>query len=108
MVLLRTLLYTVQDGHPRPQSFFEDILKLLQEKKILEVLCVCVVCCHPIYSGRQVDAPVEVAQEEGHAGFLHLPAVLALLFIARRIQPFLSLVDCEVEFFVLTIRSFST
>ena len=36
----------------------------------------------------------------GHTGFLiHLPsAVRALIFVARRIQPFLSLVDREVEF----------
>ena len=36
----------------------------------------------------------------GHTGFLiHLlSAVRALIFLARRIQPFLSLVDCEVEF----------
>ena len=27
-----------------------------------------------------------------------LSAVRALIFLARRIQPFLSLVDCEVEF----------
>ena len=34
----------------------------------------------------------------GHTGFLHLSsAVLALIFLARRIQPFLSLIDCEVE-----------
>ena len=40
----------------------------------------------------------------GHTGFLiHLPsAVRALIFVARRIQPFLSLVDREVEFCVLT------
>ena len=45
-----------------------------------------------------------------HTGFLiHLPsAVLALIFLARRIQLFLSLVDREVDFFVLTIQSFST
>ena len=45
-----------------------------------------------------------VTQEEGHTGFLiHLPsAVRALIFVARRIQPFLSLVDREVEFCVLT------
>ena len=37
---------------------------------------------------------------EGHTGFLiHLSsAVRALIFVARRIQPFLSLVDREVEF----------
>ena len=39
-------------------------------------------------------------QEEGHTGFfIHLlSAVRALIFLARRIQPFLSLVDREVEF----------
>ena len=43
--------------------------------------------------------PAGVTQEEGHRGFLHLPsAMLALIFLARRIQPFLSLVDREVEF----------
>ena len=45
---------------------------------------------------RLVDAPAEVTQEKGHSGFLHLSsAVLALMFIARRIQPSLSLVDRE-------------
>ena len=57
-----------------------------------------------------MDVPAGVTQEEGHTGFLiHLPsAVLALIFLARRIQPFLSLVDSEVEFCVLTNESFST
>ena len=47
--------------------------------------------------------PAGVTQEEGHTGFfMHLPsAVRALIFLARRIQPFLSLVDREVEFCVL-------
>ena len=45
-----------------------------------------------------MDAPAEVTQEEGRTGFLiHLPsAVLAFIFLARGIQPFLSLVDREV------------
>ena len=45
------------------------------------------------------DVPAGVTQEEGHTGFLiHLPsAVHAFIFLARRIQPFLSLVDREVE-----------
>ena len=52
-----------------------------------------------ILDGRLGDAPpAGVTQEEGHTGFLHLPsAVLALSFLARRIRPFLSLVDREVE-----------
>ena len=51
-----------------------------------------------------MDVPAGVTQEEGHTGFLiHFPsAVRALIFVARRIQPFLSLVDREVEFCVLT------
>ena len=42
----------------------------------------------------------------GHTGFfIHPPsAVRALIFLARRIQPFLSLVDREVEVCVLMIN----
>ena len=48
----------------------------------------------------KLDVPAEVTQEEGNTGFfIHLlPAVRALIFLARRIQPFLSLVDREVKF----------
>ena len=47
-----------------------------------------------------IDVPAGVTQEEVNTGFsIHLlSAVLALIFLARRIQPFLSLVDREVEF----------
>ena len=43
----------------------------------------------------------QTTQEEGHTGFLiYLPSVVrALIFIARKIQPFLSLVDREVDFY---------
>ena len=63
------------------------------------VVCVCVVFQF-ILDVRVVDVPAGVTQEEGHTGFLiHLPsAVLALIFFARRIQPFLSLADLYVEF----------
>ena len=66
---------------------------------------VCVYVVIPIILDvKFVDVSAGVTQEEGHTGFLHLPyAVLALIFIATRIQSFLSLVDCEVEFWVLTI-----
>ena len=52
-----------------------------------------------------MDVPAGVTQKEGNTGFsIHLlSAVLSLIFLARRIQPFLSLVDREVEFCVLTI-----
>ena len=69
------------------------------------VVSVCV-CGHPIYSGRQVfvDVPAGVTQEEGQTGSVYLPsAVLAFIFLARRIQPFLSFIDRNVEFCILTI-----
>ena len=49
-----------------------------------------------------MDVSAGVTQEEGHTGFvIYLPsAVIALIFLARKIQLFLSLVDCEVEFCV--------
>ena len=80
----------------------------------------CVFSSHPFWTSSSLDVPAgvtqeeghtggrshrrKVTQEEGHTGFLiHLPsAVRALIFVARRIQPFLSLVDREVEFCVLT------
>ena len=58
---------------------------------------------------RFVDVPAGVTQEEGHTRFLHLPsAVLALIFLAKRIQTSFSLVDREVAFCVLTFLSFFT
>ena len=61
-----------------------------------------------IYSGHtssSLDVPAGVTQEEGHTRLLiHLPsAVRASFFLARRIQSFVSLVDREVDFRVLTI-----
>ena len=73
--------------------------------KISWFVCVsCVFSSHPFWTPSSLDVPAGVTQEEGHTGFLiHLPsAVRALIFVARRIQPFLSLVDREVEFCVLT------
>ena len=66
--------------------------------------CVCVSVAIPfVLDVRLVDVPAGVTQEEGHTGFLHLPcAVLAFIFLSRSIQPFLSLVDREVEFCVIT------
>ena len=60
---------------------------------------------HPFWTSSSLDVPAGVTQEEGHTGFLiHLPsAVRALIFVARRIQPFLSLVDREVEFSAASI-----
>ena len=66
--------------------------------------CVGVFSSHLFWTLSSLDVPAGVTQEEGHTGFvIHLlSAVRALIFLARRIQPFLSLVDCEVEFCVLT------
>ena len=68
-------------------------------------VCVCVFSSHSFWTSRSLDVPAGVTQEEGHTGFLThlLSAVRALIFLARRVQPFLSLVDREVEFCVLTI-----
>ena len=67
-------------------------------------MCLCVVFPF-ILDVRLVDVPAGVTQEKGHPGFLiHLSsAELAFIFLARRIEQFLSLIDHEVEFCVLTI-----
>ena len=58
-------------------------------------LYVCLFSSYLFWTSSSLDVPAGVTQEEGHTGFLiHLPsAVRALIFLARRIQPFLSLVD---------------
>ena len=68
-------------------------------------VCVCVFSSHSFWTSSSLDVPAGDTQEEGHTGFLiHLlSAVRALIFLVRRIQPFLSLVDRKVEFCVLTI-----
>ena len=66
---------------------------------------VCVFSSHSFWTSSSLDVPAGDTQEEGHTGLLiHLlSAVRALIFLARRIQPFLSLVDREVEFCVLAL-----
>ena len=79
--------------------------------KTFFVLCVCVVfSSHSFWTSSSLDVPAGVTQEEHHTGFLiHLfSAVRALIYLAKRIQQFLSLVDREVALCVLTIESFST
>ena len=65
-------------------------------------MCVCVCTVIPsILDVRLVDATAGVTQKEVRTEFLHLPsAMLALIFFARRIQPFLSFVDREIDFFL--------
>ena len=66
------------------------------------IMC-CVFSNHSFWTSSSLDVPAGVTQEEGHTGFFIylVSAVRALIFLARRIQPFLSLVDREVEFCVL-------
>ena len=68
-------------------------------------VCVCVFSSHLFWTSSSLDVPAGVTQEEGHTGFLILlpSAVHAFIFLVRRIQPLLSLVDSEIEFCVLTI-----
>ena len=68
-------------------------------------VCVCVFSSHSFWTSSSLDVPAGVTQKEGRTGFLIrlLAAVRALIFLERRIQPFLSLVDREVEFCVHTI-----
>ena len=86
---------------PRTFPHVKHICPILSNKHFR--LCVYVVIPF-ILDVSLVDLPAGVTQEEGHTGFLHLPfAVLALTFLARRIQPSsLSVVDREVEFCVVT------
>ena len=58
-----------------------------------------VFCSHPFWTSSSLDVPAGVTQEEGHTGFfIHLPSAMRPLFVlARKIQPFFSLVDREVE-----------
>ena len=93
---------------PRRLFFIDTILLPVLLVQVQHPPDVCV-CFLPIHSGHMssslLDVPAGVTQEEGHTGFfIHLlSAVRALVFLARRIQSFLSLVDREVELCVLTI-----
>ena len=72
--------------------------------EMMQIVCVCLCCVSSHSFWTSMDVPAGVTQEEGNTGFsIHLLSALALIFLARRIQPFLSLVDREVEFCVLTI-----
>ena len=71
----------------------------------VESVCLLRVFFSFVLDVRLVDVPAGVTQEEVHKGFfIHLPsAVLAIIFLASRIQLFISLVDREVEFIVLLL-----
>ena len=88
-----------------PAHILSDPLLADRDIHFHNTVCVCVFSSHSFWTSSSLDVPAGDTQEEGHTRFLiHLlSAVRALIFLARRIQPFLSLVDCEVEFCVLTI-----
>ena len=72
-------------------------------KKISNAIYLCIMyvfSSHSFWTSSSLDVPAGVTQEEGHTGFfIHLlSAARAFIFLVRRIQPFLSLVDREVEF----------
>ena len=66
----------------------------------------CFFSSYSLWTSTSLDVPAGVTQEEGQRGFfIHfLYAVRALTFLARRIQPFLSLVK-RLEFCVRLNRS---
>ena len=84
----------------------DQFIEIIRQEELMYCtdvyVCVCVCSSHSFWTS--MDVPAGVTQEEGNTGFsiILLSAVLAFIFLARRIQPFLSLVDREVEFCVLT------
>ena len=76
----------------------------------ISAINVCFLHIDLFWTSSSLDVPAGVPREEDHTGFLiHLPsAVHASIFLEKGIQPFLSLVDREDEFCVLSIQSFST
>ena len=118
MVLLYNYIFIYIRFHVFSNSFIIMISFAASELYCVELplirhVCICHVCVfssHLFWTSSSLDEPAGVTQEEGQKGILiHLPfAVLALTFLARRIQPFLILVNREVKFCVLTMLSFST
>ena len=89
-----------------PDFFFCSLFPVQQTTSgIGHRLCVCV-CFLPIHSGHQVRWTYQPGSHrrnvtQDFSSTFFLSAVRALIFPARRMQPFLSLVDREVEFCVL-------
>ena len=94
-------------GPPNKTKQFLSLLQLDSAPDNYEKLNICVLPRQCVYCACVCDV-INGRTRWGHTGgrshriFDLLSAVLALIFIARMIQPFLSLVDREVEFCVLT------
>ena len=69
----------------------------------INTLCVCVCVFFPSILDIKFVGRTSRGHTGGRSHRIFNPPSRALIFIARRIQPFLSLVDREVEFCVLTI-----
>ena len=85
-----------------------DVAELATDVLVAGSVCMCVCVC--VFFPFILDIKFVGRTSRGHTGGrLHrishpfLSAVRSLIFLARRIQPFLSLVDREVEFRVPTI-----
>ena len=78
--------------------------KILRPVLVCVCVCVCGCVCVIIPFILDVKLFVDATRRKVTQDFFtfHLRAVLALIFLARRIQPFLSLVDRIVEFCALT------
>ena len=87
-------------SNSRPNVSDSLLIEMINRAIFDCAVCVCVFSSHLFWTSSSLDVPAGVTQEEVHIGFLiHLPsAVRALIFLARRIQSFLSLVDREVDF----------
>ena len=69
---------------------------LYEGQRTVMYCLLCVFSSHAFWTSSSLDVPAGVT-----GFFIHLPsAVRALIFLARRIQPFFSLVYHEAEFFV--------
>ena len=105
------IIFAVQLTTSRIGNLTRLIHTLLQYVMIIHTyiihayVCVCIFFPFILDISSSLDVPAGVTQEEGLTGFfIHLlSAVRALIFLARMVQPFLSLVGREVEFCVLTI-----
>ena len=93
---------TQEEGHTEFFILLSAVLALILSINSVFSCCCCSFSSHSFWTSSSLDVPAGVTQEEGHTEFfILLSAVRALIFLARRIRPFLSLVDREVEFCVL-------
>ena len=105
MVIGNPVILEQSHAHNAPDLWDRGSIRITRYLVLIQYDSVCVFSSHSFWTSSSLDVPAGVTQEKGHTGLLiHLlSAVRAFIFLARRIQPFLSLVDREVEFCVLTI-----